>query len=57
MNIELSEELNQHFEKLKRLRELQKKEPNNTYHYWEKDIARCEHNIVSVVEDMLSINV
>ena len=53
MELKSNKELNRHFEKLKRLRKLREKEADNTYHYWEKEIAGCEHNIVEVVEEML----
>lgn len=53
MEPKLNKELHRYFEKLKRLRKLREKEPDNTYHYWEKEIASCEHNIMEVVEEML----
>lgn len=53
MDLKLNKELHRNFEKLKRLRKLKEKEPDNTYHFLEKEISMCEHNIVEVVEEML----
>ncbi|ENZ16612.1 hypothetical protein HMPREF1082_01117 [[Clostridium] clostridioforme 90A7] len=44
MDLKLNKELH---------RKLKEKEPDNTYHFWEKEISKCEHNIVEVVEEML----
>ena len=35
--------------KWKRLKELKDKEPENTYHDWNAEIAQCEHNIAECI--------
>lgn len=38
--------------KLKRLKELKEKEPNNRYHDWDEEIAQCEKNIADIVSEL-----
>lgn len=47
--LEKSKELDKYKEKIKRLKELKEKEPNNTYHNWDAEIEQQERNIVECV--------
>lgn len=42
--------------KLQKLKSLKEKEPNNTYHDWDNEIAQCEHNIAECVCELQQAN-
>ena len=47
--LEQSKELDNYKRKIRRLKDLKEKEPNNMYHNWDEEIAQQELNITECV--------